>query len=311
MKHFIESQQFGRADLEDFFSRTGEIKKLFIDPAARQQLKSLLPGKHMHILFCEPSTRTRFCFGDAGIRLGMTASQTENGEEFSSLVKNGSFEDEIRSLCSFKPDVIVIRHKEEGASKRAAAVIDRYNYETSVINAGDGTGQHPTQSLLDLYTIMSCKKSADNLHVTVGGDLANGRTARSLVYLLTKFENVTFSFVSPHNLRMKSDILAHLQEHGVRFEETTRFHASLERADVVYWTRVQEERGGVNSDLDLTIGPEEMKLMKEDAILLHPLPRVGEISQLVDDDPRAKYFEQVENGLYVRMQLLRMLLQGK
>jgi aspartate carbamoyltransferase catalytic subunit len=237
----------------------------------------------------------------------MSSIQTENAREFSSAVKGETLEDTIKVLCEYDPDIIVLRHHETGGADRAAAVIDRYGYKPSIINAGDGKGQHPTQALLDLYTIKRELGRIDGITVTVGGDLANGRTVRSLVYLLTKFNDVKFIFLSPANLKMGEDIISHLREHNVSFKETECIEDALAETDVAYWTRVQTERGSVNTTLDLSLGLSEVKRMKKGSIILHPLPRVNEISKEVDDDKKAAYFRQVRNGMLIRMSLLKGL----
>jgi aspartate carbamoyltransferase catalytic subunit len=237
----------------------------------------------------------------------MTTIWTENAREFSSAIKGETLEDTIRALCECDPRVIILRHHEIGAADRASAIVDKCGYKVSIVNAGDGKGQHPTQALLDLYTIRRELGRSDDMTVTVGGDLVNGRTVRSLVYLLTKFKGVKFVFLSPANLKMGEDIIGHLREHDISFRETEDIKEALTDTDVAYWTRIQTERGSVNTTLNLTIGPSEMKYMKEGSIVLHPLPRIDEIAKEVDDDKRAAYFRQVRNGMLIRMALLKKL----
>lgn len=304
LKHILRSQQFDRPALERLFVNTDNLIRNFENPDTRIGLKKLLFGKTLFAVFYEPSTRTRFSFCSAAHHLGMDTVQTENAREFSSAVKGETLEDTIKVLCQYDPDIIVLRHDETGAADRAAAVVEANGYKVSIVNAGDGRGQHPTQALLDLYTIQRELGKIDGLTVTIGGDLLNGRTARSLVYLLTKFRNVNFVFISPPNLKMGDDIIGHLNEHGVEFRESDNIEDALTETDIVYWTRIQKERGSVNGTVDLTIRFEHMKCLKERSALLHPLPRVDEISKDVDSDLRAAYFRQVRNGMFIRMSLL-------
>jgi len=212
-------------------------------------------------------------------------------------------EDSIRIIGSYG-DVIVIRHHEEGGAQRAAQVSP-----VPVINAGDGNGgQHPTQALLDLYTIYR-ERPLDGLSVAFIGELDKGRTARSLAYLLAKFERVKIFFVSPPELQMKPDILEYLEAHDVRYELESDMDRAIGEVDVVYQTRIRPERvADVQGLRRYAINSTVLRRMKSNAMILHPLPRTVELDKTVDDDPRALYFRQAANGLYVRMALLTMLL---
>ena len=305
LRHVVESQQFDRAALENIFGTAREMEDV-VAAGGSQELR----GRIMASLFYEPSTRTRLSFESAMLRLGGEVLGTENAGEFSSVAKGETLEDTIRIIGNYC-DVLVLRHHEVGASKRAAAVSP-----VPVINAGDGPGQHPTQALLDLYTIRKELGRADGLQVAMVGDLANGRTARSLCYLLAKFDGIRMSFVAPPAVAMGRDIKAHLDEHAVPYEETEDLDRVLGEADVVYQTRIQKERFAARMDEYrrvqgvYVIDQRTMTKMRPDAILMHPLPRVGEITEAVDADPRAAYFRQAQNGLYIRMALLRQLLGG-
>jgi aspartate carbamoyltransferase catalytic subunit len=263
----------------------------------------------MATLFYEPSTRTRFSFESAMHRLGGSVVSTENAAEFSSVAKGETLEDTVRILNGYA-DVLVLRHHEVGSAKRAASVS-----RIPVINAGDGAGQHPTQALLDLYTIHKEIGSIDGLRIAMVGDLAQGRTVRSLAYLLSKFQNIRIYFAAPPLLKMKEDILDHLREKRVWYTEETDLDKVLPEVNVVYQTRIQKERFGDRiADYEqcrgvYLINAESLRLMKADAIVMHPLPRLEEISMEVDRDPRAAYFRQAQNGLYVRMALLTMVLR--
>ena len=301
LRHVVESQQFSRALLEELFVRSEEMKR---EP---HHFIGRLAGQVMAALFYEPSTRTRLSFEAAMLRLGGTTMGTDNAREFSSAAKGETLEDTIRIVSGYA-DVIVVRHKEEGAAKRAAAVS-----AVPIINAGDGPGQHPTQALLDLYTIRDELSKIDGVRVAMVGDLANGRTVRSLTYLLSKFKDIKLWFVAPPQVAMGDDLKAHLDEHHVPWVETEDLNAVLPEVDVVYMTRIQKERftdpEAYNAEKGVyRMDKASMTLMRKYAILMHPLPRVDEIAPEVDEDPRAAYFRQARNGLHIRMALLDKLL---
>src|SRR6266849_2156467 len=301
LRHVIESQQFTRTVLEDLLARADEIKK---EP---HHFSGRLSGRVMAALFYEPSTRTRLSFEAAMLRLGGQTMGTDNAREFSSAAKGETLEDTIRIVGGYA-DVIVLRHNEEGAAKRAASVSS-----VPIINAGDGPGQHPTQALLDIYTIKDELNRVDGIKVAIVGDLANGRTVRSLTYLLSKFKEIQLWFVAPPLVGMRDDLKAHLDEHHVPWVETQDLESVLPEVDVVYQTRIQKERFADPETYNAVKGvyridKSAMGLMRKYAILLHPLPRVDEIATEVDDDPRAAYFRQARNGLHIRMALLDRLL---
>ena len=304
LHHVIEAQQFDLPTLLNLFDTTQEMEKVVTRGGT-----SDFHNRIMATLFYEPSTRTRFSFETAMHRLGGRVISTENAAEFSSVAKGETLEDTIQIMNGYA-DVIVIRHHEVGAAKRAAAVS-----RVPIINAGDGAGQHPTQALLDLYTILKEIGSIDGLRIAMVGDLAQGRTVRSLAYLLSKFQNIKIYFVAPALLKMKEDILGHLREHQVWYTEETDLDKVLPEVDVVYQTRIQKERFGDRiADYErcrgvYVITPDTLRLMKPKSIVMHPLPRLEEISMEVDSDPRAAYFRQAQNGLYVRMALLSKVLQ--
>lgn len=272
------------------------------------KIKKTLKNRTVFTVFYEPSTRTRMSFDVAVKRLGGNVITTENAKDFSSAIKGETLEDTVRVLCEYRPDIIVLRHHETGAAERAAAVSS-----VPIINAGDGRGQHPTQALLDMYTIRRHFTSLNGLTILIGGDLANGRTARSLIYLFSKFcPETRFIFISPDELRLGDDMKNHLTEHNIQFRESRELKPNLEFADVVYWTRIQKERLTNVRYEDVAdqfmLGRTELKLMESNAIIMHPLPRVNEIQTEVDSDPRAVYFEQAGNGMYIRMALMEWVL---
>lgn len=297
LTHVVESQQFTVPLLMELFARTRQMEKV----AARGGTLDY-QDRIMASLFYRPSTRTRFSFEAAMYRLGGRVLSTEQAGSFSSEIEGEQLEDTIRILGGYA-DVIVIRHTQEGGAKRAAAVS-----KVPVINAGDGNGgQHPTQALLDLYTIYR-ERPIEGLSIAFIGELDRGRTARSLAYLLSKFERVKIYFVSPAEMQMKPDILAHLDEHDVSYALEADAAKVLPEVDVVYQTRIRPERlADVRSHGRYTIDARVLETMKRDALILHPLPRTVEIDAAVDADPRALYFRQATNGLFVRMALLTML----
>jgi aspartate carbamoyltransferase catalytic subunit len=298
LNHIVESQQFDSELLQHLFSLTDAIKS---DPTAYQ-----CPNKIMATLFYEPSTRTRLSFESAMLQLGGRVIATESAKEFSSFSKGESLEDTIKVTSGYA-DIIALRHFEIGAAKRAAGASDK-----PIINAGDGAGQHPTQALLDLYTIRNHFNNIDDLTVCMVGDLRYGRTVRSLCYLLGRFHKPKILFVSPIMCRMADDICQFLTKNGVEWEEV-EFEEALEHADCIYMTRIQKERF---LDMDRyakaldkhRIDTHTLPLIKPDAIVMHPLPREKEIHPDVDTDPRMKYFEQAQNGVWIRMALIYMLL---
>ena len=304
LSHVIESQQFDRDLLETVFRTADQLKD---DLYKDRRFANALQGKIMASLFYEPSTRTRFSFESAMLRLGGSVITTENAREFSSAAKGESLSDSTRIMNGYA-DVIVMRHNEAGSAARAAEIS-----EIPVINAGDGAGQHPTQALLDLYTIVDAFNGVDNLKIAMVGDLRYGRTVRSLSYLLTKYANMEIVFVSPPVCKMEGDIKAYLDRNNLAWREETDLMTVASEVDCIYMTRIQKERFHSPDDYLEAAGkyiltPERVAAMKPEAIIMHPLPRVDEIPKEVDDDPRARYFQQAQNGLYIRMALLYLLL---
>lgn len=298
LKHVVESQQFDEEILQRLFRMADEIRK--------DRNKYQLPGKILATLFYEPSTRTRLSFESAMLQLGGKVISTESAKEFSSFSKGESLEDSIQVVSGYA-DIIAIRHFEIGAAKRAASTS-----LVPVMNAGDGAGQHPTQALLDLYTIQTHFPDINDLTVAMVGDLRYGRTTRSLCYLLGRFFKVRIIFVAPEICTMADDIKGFLNDNNVHWEEMDFFDA-LKEADCVYMTRVQKERfldmGNYAKAADkYRIDGSSVGYLKEKSIVMHPLPREREISPEVDNDPRMIYFEQAQNGVWIRMALMMLLL---
>ncbi len=304
IRHILESQQFrDRASLEGLFKEADEMERLSSSGNPPQIMKARI----MATLFYEPSTRTRLSFESAMARLGGSVIGTEAASHFSSAVKGESLPDTIRVVGRYA-DVIVIRHPQEGSSRTAAGCSS-----VPVINAGDGAGQHPTQALLDMYTIKRELGRLDNISVAMAGDLLYGRTVHSLTYLLAHYNDIRLTFLSPEQLRIPSNIRQYLKRRGVPFKESTSMEDAAQEADVLYMTRIQKERFASEAEYRKLMGcyvvdRKILNLMKEKSIIMHPLPRVDEISPEVDSDPRAAYFRQAENGLYIRMALLKTIL---
>ncbi|MFN2121093.1 MAG: aspartate carbamoyltransferase [Anaerolineales bacterium] len=302
-KDIISVKQFTRGDLQYTFGVAHEMRGM----VERIGTFDLLKGKILANLFYEPSTRTSSSFTAAMERLGGSVIPI-NEVKYSSVTKGESLTDTVRTLECYA-DVIVLRHPETGSAAIAAKAARK-----PVINAGDGTGEHPTQALLDLFTIFEelGVGVVDGLTVTMLGDLKYGRTVHSLARLLSLYE-VRINYVSPDVLRMPSEVMDEVGQKMIQQKEFSSLEEVLPETDVLYVTRVQKERFEDPAEYEkvkgaYVIDAATMKSAKKDMIVMHPLPRVTEISQDFDDDPRAAYFRQMEYGLYVRMALLAMVL---
>ena len=300
-KSILTVKQFSQDDLRYIFGVAHEMREM----VERVGTFDLLKGKILVNLFYEPSTRTSASFTAAMERLGGSVIPI-NEVKYSSVAKGESLPDTIRSLECYS-DVIVLRHPEVGASALAAQYARK-----PIINAGDGIGEHPTQALLDLFTIIEEKGNVDGLTITMLGDLKNGRTVHSLSRLLSLYD-VKLNFVSPEILRLPGEIISELKDKGIPVQEYALLDQAISESDVLYVTRVQKERFEDPQDYEnvkgtYIINSQSLASAREDLILMHPLPRVGEISMELDDDPRAAYFRQMEYGMYVRMALLAMVL---
>lgn len=318
-KHILSVEQFARPDLEILFSAALRIKEMFIQDDPR--LQDICRGKVMIAAFEEASTRTDLSFQSAMFRLGGGVAAPVGGWKFSSEYKGEGGVDTLRAEACYG-DVIILRHPDKGSTYRAAYHIDqlvaRGDIDTKpvLVSAGDGVGEHPTQALLDLFTILDEKGRADNLIITLVGDLKHGRTVHSLAKLLVQYQsqNIKINLVSPQSLAMPQEIIAYLEEHGVLVNQTDNISTVIAESDVVYWTRVQEERftnpqayEAIKNSFILT--PSVLNQAKPDAIFMHPLPRKNEMGSLhdhdiLDADPRTRWFRQMENGMYIRMALL-------
>ena len=301
-KDVLSVGQFDKATLDHIFARTREMREV----VQRVGTVDLLKGYVLGCIFYEPSTRTSSSFIAAMQRLGGSVIPITSGVQFSSVSKGETLGDTMRTLQQYA-DVIVLRHPVIGSAKEAAAAAD-----VPILNAGDGAGEHPTQALLDLFTIQDELGRLDGLTVTMVGDLRFGRTVHSLTKLL-KMYNVKLRYVSPEILRLPLNIMNQVRDAGIDVRESHDIADVIADTDVLYMTRVQRERFSDLSQYDQVknsyiLTPEVMTSAKEKMVVMHPLPRVGEISEAVDSDPRAAYFRQVQNGMYIRMALLAGVL---
>ena len=301
MRHLMSPLDFSVEELDQLFDLANDIEK---NP---EKYAHICAGKKLATCFYEPSTRTRLSFEAAMLNLGGNVIGFSDAGS-SSAAKGESVSDTIRVISCFA-DICAMRHPKEGAPMVAAT-----RSKIPVINAGDGGHQHPTQTLTDLLTIRSLKGRLDNFTIGLCGDLKFGRTVHSLINALVRYDNIHFIFISPEELRVPDYITDMLKEKGITYEEVISLESCMSQLDLLYMTRVQKERFFNEEDYvrlkDFYIlDKAKMQLAKEDMLVLHPLPRVNEISVEVDDDPRAAYFPQVQYGVYVRMALILTLLE--
>lgn len=322
-KHIISVDQFQREDLEILFNASTSIRRRI--RTHDRGLTELCAGKVMASLFFEASTRTDMSFQAAMRRLGGDVIAVSNGVQFSSMYKGENLSDTIRAAGCYA-DVIALRHPEIGSSYEAGYYLDllnkRIDNPTVVVSGGDGIGEHPTQALLDIFTIYDQKKSLDNLTITLVGDLKHGRTVHSLAKLIAYYDakHVKLCFVSPETLKMPDKITDLIKAHGISITETDDLMNVINETDVIYWTRIQEERFEDRDEYEkikdrFIMLPSVLAEARPDAILMHPLPRKHEMGNrddhdILDKDPRSIYFEQMENGMFVRMALLVKVLRG-
>ena len=308
LKHILSARQFlNRKTLQDIFKMADGFKKA----DQENKVPKLLQNKILSCVFYEPSTRTRFSFESAMLKLGGQVISTENATHFSSAAKGETLEDSIRIISGYS-DAIVLRHPETHAAERAAKVSS-----VPIVNAGDGTGEHPTQALLDFYTIQKEIGRVDNFKIALVGDLFNGRTIHSLIYLLSSAHNVEVFLVSPKELKLPEKYKSFLKTRKIKFFESSNLESIPPKVDVLYMTRVQKERFSSQQLYEqvkdiFILNKKLLNKLKKRAVVMHPLPRVNEISQEVDSDNRAAYFRQAQNGLYIRMALLsRLFIKSK
>ena len=301
MRHLMTPLDFTAEELEELMDMAEKIKA---DP---EKYAHVCDGKIIATLFYEPSTRTRLSFEAAMLHLGGKTMGFATADS-SSAAKGESVADTIRIISCFA-DIAAMRHPKEGAPMVAAA-----HSTIPVINAGDGGHHHPTQTLTDMMTIRALKGGFNGMTIGLCGDLKFGRTVHSLIRALLRYEDVRFIMISPEELRLPDYIIDEIKKKGAEYKEITKLEDAMSSLDILYMTRVQRERFFNEEDyvrlkdyyiLDM----QKMDLAKKDMIVLHPLPRVNEIAVEVDNDPRAKYFEQVQYGMYIRMALICRLLE--
>lgn len=303
-KHIIDVQSLTTEYIYSIFKLAQDMQNKEKTPL----YKEFFSDKIIATVFYEPSTRTRLSFESAVYRLGGNVITVENASESSSTTKGETLSDTIKTIASYA-DAIILRHPEDDASIIASSVSS-----VPVINAGAGKAEHPTQALLDGFTIYEHFGRIQNMHITMVGDLLRGRTIYSLVYLLAKFPGNTFTFVSSAHFSMRKELREFLTNHHVSFEEKETLDDDiLQKTDVLYATRIQKERCGddkicLASVSTCVIDEHVLAKLNPHAVIMHPLPRVDEISLIVDADPRAIYFTQVKNGVYVRMAILMKII---
>lgn len=302
LQHVLEVDQFNRADLDRVLAHARTMREV-----AKAGNDTRLRGRILATLFYEPSTRTRLSFESAMLRLGGQIISSEMASETSSAAKGETIQDTVRIVESYA-HAIAIRHPQEGAAAEAASVAS-----VPILNAGDGAHEHPTQALLDLFTINDEIGRIDDFTIALVGDLRYGRVPRSLAKLLTRVSNCRIILVAPSGIEMEPDVLQVLDAAGVPYQSESDLARVIDQADVVYLTRVQKERFPSENEYAAVQGryqfdPALLASLRDDAVIMHPLPRVGEIHPEVDADPRAAYFRQARNGVYIRMALLDFLL---
>lgn len=308
------AQQFTLELLNDLFEIANKIRKISKSEEGLDYMRTLLSHKRAMLYFVQPSTRTFISFQSACYILGLQVSEIRSTST-SSEVKGETPEDTIRTFSSYA-DLIIMRHFEEGMAEKSAWMLNKTKRPISIINGGSGKDQHPTQALLDMYTLHQSfldKGGIKGKTIVMVGDLKRGRTVRSLTYLLKHYKGVKLIFVSPEYLRIGDDIKQFLKKQKMYFRETSDLEKVLPEADAVYMTRIQDEYdvSGESQDIDYSkfhLEKKHLKLMKKTAIIMHPLPRRQEIDVAIDDDPRAKYWRQERNGMWVRTALIAYIM---
>jgi aspartate carbamoyltransferase catalytic subunit len=298
----LSALQFTRSDIELLIQIAEDLRKIY----ERGERLDIARGRIMFTAFFEPSTRTRLSFQFAMARLGGIVLDL-GPEEVSSMMKGESPEDTLRTVDSYEPNLIVIRHKEPGFATKAAQIC-----RAPIINAGDGYNEHPTQALLDVYTIWRTFSKIDGIYIGIIGDLKYGRTISSLSYTLSNFRDIEIYYISPRELQPREEVLRVLDQRRVKYQMYEKLDEVMEKLDVLYVTRLQKERMKPEEYESLKgsymITYDYLKKFKKIPVILHPLPRVWELTPDVDVLPQALYFEQAKNGLYIRMALIKVIL---
>jgi aspartate carbamoyltransferase catalytic subunit len=312
-KHILSANQFNRPFLDYMYDLVNTIRSFDKSKEGLMYLRSLLPHKRGMLYFTQPSTRTFMSFQSACHILGVSPSEIRDSST-SSERKGESIEDSLRTFASYV-DLIVMRSPVAGLADRIAALLDETPRPVPIINAGSGPDEHPTQALLDIYTLQRSFKSADAIEgktICLVGDLKRGRTVRSLSRLLANYKNVKLVFASPPEFKIADDLRTFLKGRQVSFEESTDFRGAISQADAIYMTRVQDEydTAGESKKVDTSaywLRYEHLSGLKRDCVIMHPLPRRGELDPAVDKDPRAKYWRQERNGMWTRVALITIL----
>lgn len=307
------ASQFDRKILDYLFRVSNKIRFIAQTKSGSDWLQKLLSHKRAVLYFSQPSTRTYLSFNNACQVLGIKTSDIRSAS-VSSEVKGESLEDTVETMHSYT-DLLIIRHSNEYIAEKAAWMFNKSERPIPVINAGSGPYEHPTQALLDVYTLhRAFKGKIDGKSIVMIGDLKRGRTIRSLTHMLNNYKDINFKYVSPKELSLPDDLKNYLIKNKVKFEESGNLEKSIKKADIIYTTRIQDEydRENESKSIDyskLLLKQEHLKLMKKDAIILHPLPRRDELPREIDSDPRAWYWEQEINGLWVRTALIAYLFK--
>jgi len=313
--HVIDPRNFERRLLDELCELATRVRAVAKFHSGALYLQDLLPTRRAMLYFTQPSTRTFLSFNNACHVLGMRTSEIRDPST-SSEVKGERFEDSIRTFSSYV-DIIIMRTREPGRAAQAARLMDTIARPIPVINAGSGSDQHPTQALLDIYTLehgFASRGGIDGKVIGMMGDLKRGRTVRSLCYLMKNYFDVRLVFVAPKQFAMEDDVKAHLEEHGIPFIETERLKEVLPTLDALYVTRMQTEWDSANESRAVelerfSVGSKELAMLKLDALIMHPLPRGPEIDAAVDADPRAMYWRQERNGMWMRVAVLAKIFR--
>ena len=313
--HVIDPRNFERRLLDELCELATRVRAVAKFHSGALYLQDLLPTRRAMLYFTQPSTRTFLSFNNACHVLGMRTSEIRDPST-SSEVKGERFEDSIRTFSSYV-DIIIMRTRQPGRAAQAARLMDTIARPIPVINAGSGSDQHPTQALLDIYTLehgFASRGGIDGKVIGMMGDLKRGRTVRSLCYLIKNYFDVRLVFVAPKQFAMEDDVKSHLEEHGIPFTETERLEEVLPTLDALYVTRMQTEWDSANESLavDLerfSVGSKELAMLKPEALIMHPLPRGPEIDPAVDADPRAMYWRQERNGMWMRVAVLAKIFR--
>lgn len=315
--HVLDPRQFSRQDLDELCRLSTRVRGLAKTKEGARMLQTLLPHKRAMLYFTQPSTRTFLSFNNACHVLGIRTSEIRDAST-SSEVKGESFEDSIRTFSSYV-DAIIMRTWGEGMARKSSELMDRIERPIPIINAGSGKDQHPTQALLDIYTLersFETRGGIDGKVIGLMGDLRRGRTARSLAFLMENYQDVRLVLIAPEAFQMDPDVLGHLDERGIDYRVCYELDAVLPELDALYVTRLQAEydTAGESGGYDLarfSVGPSQMQRLKPEGIVMHPLPRGQELDPVVDADPRAVYWRQERNGMWMRVALLMKIFKAE